>query len=331
MPGFVTHYLFGVGVLRTMEQYEQDAVPGLLECIGAHKTVFQLGLQGPDIFFYDAWSHLLKKNPGSRFHTQQTGDFLNHLIRAQELFSDEYERDIVRAYTAGFLGHYALDTQIHPYVYYLTEFNREPSEKKNLSEHVALETDIDACLLMRYARKLPSQFPAGNTIRFDAAVRRVIAEALCYAYTAVYPQVKLSVHFLSRAVCSMQLGTRLLLSNSGNTKRRVAEWLERVVAGRLVISTIVPCDRLRYSEDPLNLEHCGWCNPWDESAASTESVIELIKKASARYRRMLRLLDGIYDADAERQAEKYERRIAELGRLIGNLSYHSGLECGLDR
>lgn len=55
MPGFMTHYLFGVKNLQQIRQNGECRT--LLESIDRNKTVFQLGLQGPDIFFYHLASH----------------------------------------------------------------------------------------------------------------------------------------------------------------------------------------------------------------------------------------------------------------------------------
>lgn len=323
MPGFVTHYLFGVNVLRIMKKDAADAGLELVRSIDAHKTVFQLGLQGPDIFFYDLVTHMRRKNSGSLLHTCRTGDFLMHLLQAGQMPASRRERETAQAYMAGFLGHYILDTQMHPYVYYVTEYSRDDAEKnktKDLSEHVALETDIDTCLLMRYARMLPSQFPHGSTVQFGSFERRVVVRMLYQACTAVYPEYGWSEHMLSRAIRSMQAETRLLY-NPRNTKRRAAERLEQRLMGHLAISTLVPCDELLYSDDPLNLEHRTWQNPWDPSIISQASVPQLTKKAGSRYRQALRLLDRVFMEGGDKNAGAR----TDLKRFLGSQCYHSGL------
>ena len=46
MPGFTTHYLFGLNSFRELEE------PDLVSCIRKFPHAFCMGLQGPDIFFY---------------------------------------------------------------------------------------------------------------------------------------------------------------------------------------------------------------------------------------------------------------------------------------
>ena len=134
MPGFTTHYLFGVNNIRKLRN---EYVCGtVLQSIERYKTVFQLGLQGPDIFFYHLASQLRKIRPGSIVHTRWTGDFLKCLIEAREIFLTEEEQQAAQAYSAGFIGHYVLDLHMHPYVYGRTGSGEELKKKEIGRAHV---------------------------------------------------------------------------------------------------------------------------------------------------------------------------------------------------
>ncbi len=86
MPGFTTHYLFGVNNIRKLRS--EAACRYLLQSIDEYKTVFQLGLQGPDIFFYHLPSQLRKIRPGSIVHTRSTGRFYKMPDRSTGYFSE---------------------------------------------------------------------------------------------------------------------------------------------------------------------------------------------------------------------------------------------------
>jgi len=320
MPGFTTHYLFGVNNCRRLKQ--ELACQTLMQAIDGHKTVFQLGLQGPDIFFYHLASQLKKVRPGSIVHTRWTGDFLKCLIEAPELFWKEEDQQAAQAYTAGFIGHYVLDTQVHPYVYDRTGIG-DVLKEKGYADHIALETDMDAALLMRYAKCLPSAFPYGRTIAFDRKTRSVVAEVLFYAYHSVFEELALTKGFLSRAIRSMQIGTKLTY-NPHNYKRQVVEKAERLLFGQLQISPVIPSDFAQITEDPLNLEHREWHNPWDTRQCFHSSVPELIKKASGRYQKALRMLDCLYASDS--YEDSYDVSLEQLCKFLGQQSFHSGLD-----
>lgn len=320
MPGFTTHYMFGVKNLQQLRR--SISTDTLVHSIDGHKTVFQLGLQGPDIFFYHPASSLRKLSPGSAVHRERTGDFLKCLIQAPELFWKEEECQIAQAYAAGFIGHYILDTQMHPYVYYKTGHG-ETLKEKGYANHIALETDIDTCILMRYAKCLPSQFPYGRTIAMDAHSRSVVAAALFHAYDTVFSELSLTKGYLTRAIRSMQIGTKLTYDPHDH-KRKLMGKAEQLVFGRLAVSTVIPADHLEYSEDPLNLQHEQWCNPWNAEGTSTDSVLQMIKKASGRYQKAFRQLDRLYAT--EQFEDRYDQILDDLCQLLGQRSYHSGMD-----
>lgn len=319
MPGFTTHYLFGV---KNLQQLKKSAsCPVLVESIGQYKTVFQLGLQGPDLFFYYFVSQLKKTKLGSITHKTLTGDFLQCLVQAPELFSKERERRIARAYAAGFIGHYILDTEIHPYVYFMTGYG-DALKQKGYADHITIESDIDACLLMRYAKKLPSEFPHWKTIAFNSRTRSVVTAVLHHVYHTVYPQPSQSSAFFSRAICAMQMATRMTY-NPNNYKRQALGKVEQIVLKKPAISPVIPTDNITY-EDPLNLQHKRWNNPWNPEDVSTLSVPQMIKKASARYQEIFRQLDKLYQAD--KCQDSYDTVLYELSQMLGQQSYHSGLD-----
>lgn len=335
MPGFTTHYLFGVRNLKQLKR--SGACHVLTQSIDSHRAVFQLGLQGPDVFFYHLASQLKPVRPGSVAHTRWTGDFLKCLMESPTLFLKEEERQAAQAYAAGFIGHYVLDTQMHPYVYARTGIG-DALKEKGYADHIGLESDIDACLLMRYAKRLPSEFPYGKTIAFGAKARSVVSDVLFYAYDSVFPELGLTRRFLSRAIRSMQIGTRLTY-NPHNYKRQVLEKIERVIFGHPQISPVIPSDFGQYSEDPLNLGRQQWQNPWDPKECFHSSVPELIKKASGRYQKALRQLGCLYAADpfasfephdpynaCNAYAGQYDVLLERLCQFLGQQSFHSGLD-----
>lgn len=320
MPGFTTHYLFGVNNLKQIKKKNDCQM--LVHSIERYKTVFQLGLQGPDIFFYHPASQMRRVRPGSVVHTRWTGDFMKCLIEAPELFWKEEDRQIARAYAAGFIGHYILDTQMHPYVYYRTGVGVK-LKQRGYARHIELETDIDSRLLMRYAGCLPSEFAYGRTIDFGRRIRSVVSMILFHAYNTIFPELSLTKGFLSRAICSMQIGTKLTY-NPHNYKRLILGKIEKVVFGRLEVSPVIPTDYLKRTRDPLNLQQRQWHNPWDTKAVSQMSVPQMIKKASGRYQKALRQLNHLYKIDPFEPA--YDKRLEELYQFLGQQSFHSGLD-----
>ncbi len=81
MPGFVTHYVFGLNAYKNLPD------PDIKRIIKERRNAFSLGLQGPDLFFYFMPSSLgFKPNIANIMHKKRTGDFFRSLIDAVSIF-----------------------------------------------------------------------------------------------------------------------------------------------------------------------------------------------------------------------------------------------------
>lgn len=315
MPGFTTHYLFGVNACHHL-----GSSP-LKKMICENHGAFSLGMQGPDIFFYYLPSHIIhRENIGAIAHMENTGIFLERLLASVSLFPDPKEAAIAQAYVMGFIGHYLLDCRCHPYVYWRTRY-QERTPRYN-GRHMEFEVEIDAELLDLYKHKLPSAFRQCSTIALARRERRVIAMVLYYVYTMAYPDLHVTYGDVCLAIRCVQAGTRLLHDPRGR-KKQLMRKVERTILGHPLISSLIPSDTLQFFRDPLNLLHRKWRNPWKHSACSDASFLQLLEDAQEEY---IELLPEIYRLFvAEKNADAKTARFRDILRRLGNLSYHSGL------
>ena len=314
MPGFVTHYLFGVSTIQKKNLSRSYPL------ICSHPAAFGLGLQGPDVFFYDLFSYVrYKVSPGSAAHSAKSGCFFYYLLHSRTLFSDPSDYETACAYILGFIGHYTLDTFCHPYIYDKSHYDK--NDPSYYGRHVYLETDIDSLLLAQKKHLRPSEFHADRTIRLSGRERHVIASMLCYVYSHVFPQYRLN-HLHTRLVtCMMELGVWVLRDPSGK-KKALLRMAERRIPGYAFASPLIASDRLHFTTDPLNLSHRRWSNPWDRSRTSTASFPELMQEAAARYRKRIKLCEDVFfQSPSQTHSPAEEHLLSELG----SRSYSSGL------
>ena len=315
MPGFTTHYLFG------QQTYQSIRDSGLKKAIQKNHTAFSLGLQGPDIFFYDILAAVLpKKNPGSVAHTADTREFLRHLLDSPRIFQTEQEKQIASVYILGFIGHYLLDSTCHPYIYAMTHYNRQP--QGYIGRHIRLETDIDTTLLWHYQNRKPSEFHQCESISLSKTQKTVVSSLLYYAFSRTYPGLGITRHRILQAIYGMWAGTRLLYDPTGR-KKAVVRRIESVVCGYAMLSPMFPSDTLIFHKDPCNLKHVPWKNPWDHSRKSTESFFDLFEKAQQTYGSLLNDINDFFLH--ERTPKEQEKATRLLLYRLGNLCYHSGL------
>lgn len=120
MPDIVVHSRFGWQIAQKL-------------MLDVDRDIYNFGLLGPDPylfyrFYLPPFKHRVNKY-ASVMHREHTGDFLTELaLRARgnrEMFS----------YLAGFLCHYALDSDTHPYI------NRKA--KNSFAMHMAIEHKLD--------------------------------------------------------------------------------------------------------------------------------------------------------------------------------------------
>ncbi len=108
------------------------------------EAAFIMGANGPDpLFCYQMYNPMRRyhlSGLGTVMHNEKTGLFLQNLFR---MASTDAQKD----YCLGFLCHYALDSNIHPYVNYITQAYGSPYNIP--SGHGYYESALDSFLSMQ--------------------------------------------------------------------------------------------------------------------------------------------------------------------------------------
>ena len=175
MPANYAHYRFGKQVL--------PALPAdVRQCIQRFRRMYDMGLHGPDIFFY--YNPFLKTavgDLGGKFHAQTGQEFFPNACAAAT-------SEAARAYLYGLLGHYCLDSICHPYIQQLVDIGE--------ARHVPLESEFD-----RYLLALDKE-PSPHT--YDMSKRFKLTRGECMTVAEFYPgatgaNVSQSVKFMAFA------------------------------------------------------------------------------------------------------------------------------------
>lgn len=313
MPGFTTHYLFGEYAYKRI----LSDTPQLKQIITMHRNIYNLGMEGPDIFFYYLPSMLeWGINPGCVLHEKKTGEFFENFITYIKKKEDMEERELLYAYLAGFLGHYVMDWNCHPYIYDITQYN--PLKKTPIQyhgQHISLERDMDTLLLKRWKKTMPSVFQNYRAIKITKRERNILTELLSHIISKTY-QKTLKKATIKKAVITFYLGNKWLCDKKGK-KRKIMSRIEQRVLGFSFLSGIITADEAEKKEDIFNLSHKQWSNPWDRKQKSTDSLFQLIALAAREYKTITAVFE---------QAIKEDRFWDIMNDKIGNRSYHSGLQ-----
>lgn len=326
MPGFTTHYLFGV------KAYNRQPNSYLKHVISKYRWLYQLGLQGPDIFFYNIpiLRHRDYRNVGSYMHDYHVNAFFRTCLHEISAISSKQQKEQAISYFTGFLCHYIADSICHPYVYgrIQAETNGKGFHVHGL--HAELENDIDAILLKKFKKKKPSEFNQTATICLNGQELQFISVFLSRCINETYYQITERNNFqvtegmVRRSVYAIRFGGRILSDPAGR-KHDTIRFVEKVTFRQPVASKKLVTDRKPENiRKILNLDHDVWINPWDKRLASTDSFVDLYHKTLQKCSHVYTHLNTLLTAPAGLGAADWEPLLSELG----NFSYHSGLDVG---
>ena len=255
MPYNFTHALVGLTAL----EHTNEAVKALVR---EHRGEFLIGTMGPDPYFGDAMPKPLfaacHLDLAERLHTLDARDLFAALFPLADTAPKQ-------AYVLGFLCHFLLDTNAHPYI-----------EARFFGKaHTPAEIQIDLMMTQRLAYpgvpEKPRKFYHTRHLGELDALHAELSKAL----------------FGMRTDGAFARGFRKwILVNTvsydpDNRKLRFFSGVERVLkipgklTGYLVSHHPDPDDR-------LNLSHAVWRAPWDEATARTESFPQLFANACAQ-------------------------------------------------
>lgn len=179
MPSNYAHFRFGTALLETM--------PGdIRRTVCRYRRLYDVGLHGPDIFFY--CNPLLpsrSRAQARKFHAQSGKDFFPRVCRNLRLQPSE----AAYAYLFGVLAHYCLDSVCHPVVL--------EAAKEGIASHLAIETEFDRFLL-----EADGKIPAYT---YDSSPHIRLTQEECKVVPQFYPgtnsrQIQEAVRNMAQAV-----------------------------------------------------------------------------------------------------------------------------------
>lgn len=197
MPSCMAHYQFGQDMIETLNFT-------LRQLVTAYKNEFDIGLQGPDIFFtYQMLKNLGLLRYGLKWHACSANAMF------APLFGEKPKKASSFAYTLGLLCHYFLDSACHPYVF---------GHCRSLPEHWKMEAAYDKAI-MRRSGYGEERYPFLPVEMLDFTGIAMIWPKL--SQRAVETSIH-ATHVLKKAFDTKQ--TLILLGKLGKTCGRLCFW-----------------------------------------------------------------------------------------------------------
>ena len=157
MPTTYTHFAYGRDVF--------DLLPGpVQEDLRPYIHFYDIGVHGPDIlFYYRSFRRNSVNQYGVKVHHEPAAVFFRHAMKEYLIQGCRPE---AKAYLAGFMTHFILDSTCHPYI-------RRQIRRTGIS-HTEIETDFDA-VLMEEDGKNARKYHTARHLRTSGKYTRIIA------------------------------------------------------------------------------------------------------------------------------------------------------------
>ncbi len=317
MPGMITHFIFGHSV-------KNNLCPRYKRIINEHHGIFNIGAQGPDLFFYylPGFFKSNTKEIGLILHKKNVGEFIKHLINEVKHYENE-EREICIAYLLGYLTHYVLDYKTHPYIYYRTGFrnkNKPITSTKYSVIHKKFEESIDLTLMKVLSEKSDDIRPIWKVVDTGELEKEVVSEILIDGIKKVYNR-DISKKEMINVITYLQRVTKYL--DNGKKKRRFnsKKLKEDLKITEEVIKKIQGIEDKK-DKDYFNLNRNKWHSPHDKNEEHTKSFMDMYEDAHSEVIDLINQIE-LYCVD-KIEEEKIIKR-------VGNYSLASGLDCNEDK
>ncbi|MCL1965047.1 MAG: zinc dependent phospholipase C family protein [Firmicutes bacterium] len=269
---------------------------------------FILGSQGPDPLFALGMFPLRTSNKplphANTLHTTRTGLFLRSLAKhSREKSAAE------RAFTMGFLTHYALDSTVHPYVY---AHSLDAKGRYSSLLHMRLEKRWDTLYFHRDGHAGTSVVMPG--VRESKPYWPRIAAVWAEAVRDVYPDMDLDEADIRRALADTERANRLTHSPRG-VKYAFAWALERLIAKPMLVTAQMGAPFLPRA-DIENNRCLPWRDPADPDHERTEGLTELFERAVLRAAELVKAAWQYFDRAMDDDA---------FSHIVGNIGYNTGM------
>ena len=293
MPDIAMHHAFGQEVLESLPEEIRKEIT---------EAPYNFALYGPDPWFMYKIGTSTRQGRGRRMHTTKTGAFLTALA---EKAKDGTDPKNLFSYLAGFLCHYALDANTHPYVIWQTT-ETWPTKRA----HRDMEHALDI-LLMRREGIWGERHPVTEHHFPEVRLPDSMEEDLNRVYRKVYGWE----------------GATADLNRCYQRYRRLYREMEKPRSALTALAKVAPTHRFRsvahassafLDRDIENNGHGEWHEAYAPEITHRESFGDLYDRAKKE-------AEGMITAA---WAYAREGRISreELSQAIGNRSYLSGLD-----
>ena len=254
------------------------------------------------------------------FHTHKTNQFFINLL--EYVRKNNIDDTDTYSFIVGFISHFVLDSNIHPYIIYRTGmFNKKDKNTyKYNGIHHFMEVFLDNDLIKRRENINPYKFNITkycfNTKKFSNDLNNTID----YTFYTTFDLKNMSKKYY-KSLKQMKTFLRLFRKDRFGIKKFFYKLIDTITPrGVFRFECISYHYPLEDKHNYLNNNHNMWKNPADDSITSTESFVDLYLKSLKEARDItIKVFEYLNGEDIN------------LESLFLNKAYTSGLDCDKEK
>lgn len=315
MPATVTHAYFAKDVYEILpssisEQFEFSRLKMFAQ--GVDSTMFYNLFSifpGKDIRKFQKY-----------FHTHKSQEFF---IKYLQYMKDNqiHDKDTY-AFLVGFLCHFCLDSNVHPYIFYKTGVMKKgyPTTYKYNNAHTFMEVFLDNDMIRRREKVNPYTFDFISYCFDTRPFSESLKGAIRYSFYNTFKIRDMDIIYY-KSLKQMKTALCLFRRDPYGIKKIIYKMVDSITPRSVfrfeAISYHYPLeDRHNY----LNRNHSLWRNPTTYNMTSNESFIDLYLKALKQAKVLICACFDYLDG-----------KEIDLEQVIPNLSYVTGLDCNISK
>lgn len=312
MPATITHAYFSKDVY--------DILPNNIKNKVSVDRIKMFAQSTDSLAFYNLFSIMPGKkirNFNKYFHNNKSQDFFINLIN--HIKNNKFDNDEdVCSFLMGFICHYALDSTIHPYIFYKTGyFNRKKSNTYKYNNiHTFMETFIDNDMIKRRNKSNPYKFPITKFCFCLKKFSPKLNNTIDNSFKSTFDIDNMS-RIYYKSLKQMRNSLIIFRKDSTGIKKNIYKLVDTFTPKKTfrfeAISYNYPLDD---KHNFLNSNHKLWRNPIAYDITSTESFVDLYLKA-------IKIAKVLICASFD----YIDGKDIDLKKIFLNLSYITGMDC----
>ena len=304
MAGTITHAYFAIDVFNGLNKEKKVIIEPYLNNL---KTF----AQGHDIY------NFTKPNNSHYFHTHNTNMFFINMIN---YIKDNhlYEDGEILSFLYGYICHYVLDKNIHPYVIYKTGRYYKKNKKdtsKYRCKHAEMETYLDCYMIKKKESIEPGKFNVKNFCLKPHKFSNKLRDLIDYTFDVTY-NYKDASKIYYKAVKNMGFLYSILRKDAFKIKKRIYSAVDKITPNYFYKFSPISYGLTKEYINYLNLDHKTWNHPADINEKYNYSFMDIYNNSISE------TIDIINTVD-----KYFHNKKTDLKKVFYNTSFISGKNC----